>query len=137
MPSLATLISLALLLLSLLTALALGIDLKRCIARLKVLETAEHVGVYRSAVKRQMYGALVVLALALLAAVVMVLGAALRLSSPAEWLYLIVVGIVFAAVGAWNKSVERKAQAITAVGDYARQRDEIVHVWLKRPLPTW
>lgn len=137
MPSPATWIALAFLLFALLTALVLGLDLKRCVANLQRLESPEQIGIYRRAVARQMYGALAVLALAVIAALVMVIGTALHLANPAEWLYVVAPGIVFAAVGIWNKSIERKAQAITAEGDYARQRDEIIRVWLKRPLPNW
>jgi hypothetical protein len=75
--------------------------------------------------------------LAVIAAIVMTIATALHYASSAEWLYVIVPGIVFAGVGIWNKSIERRAQAVPADGDYARERDEIVQVWLKRPLPNW
>jgi hypothetical protein len=137
MPSPPTWIALGLILLALLIALVLAIDLKRCVSRLETLGSPEQIAIYRSAVARQMYGALAVLALAILAAIVMTIGTALHYASYGEWLYVIVPGIIFAGVGVWTKSIERKAQAIPADGDFARQRDAIVHVWLKRPLPNW
>ncbi|MDQ3331277.1 MAG: hypothetical protein M3552_11585, partial [Planctomycetota bacterium] len=123
--------------LSLLAAVVLGVDLMRFNARVPALTTADHVDEYRRVVARQMYGALFVLAMFIAAAAVMIVGTALELTSLFEWAYLVVLSGVIGVVGAWNKSVERKAKAITAEGEYARQRDEIVHVWMKRPLPNW
>ena len=133
-----TLAALGLMLLSLLVAVAFGIDLKRFLARTPALATPEHLEEYRRVVARQMYGALLILALALAAGAVMIGGIVLHRASPAELTYLLVLGGVFVAVGAWNKSVEARAKSIAAAdGEYVRQRDEIVRVWMKRPLPNW
>lgn len=137
MPSPAALIALTLMLVSLLTTLFLGLELKRCVSRVKRLDSPEQIIAYRRVVARQMYGALIIIALAVIAAIVMLVAAVSGNANPADWFYIIGFSILYIIVGAWSKSVERKAQAISAEGDFARQRDEIVQVWLKKPLPIW
>lgn len=137
MPSALALAAAGILLLAMIAAIALGVDLVRFLSRVPMLRSEDDLNDFRRVVARQMYGALLMLAMAFAAGAVIVAGTIAGATHPIEWVFLGVVGMLFGAVGIWNKSVERKAKVIAAEGEYARQRDAIVEVWMRRPLPTW
>jgi hypothetical protein len=137
MPSVPALAAAGILLLAMVAAVALGLDLARFLSRVPALRSEDDLVEFRRVVSRQMYGALLMLAMAFASAAVIVAGTIAGATRPIEWMLLGIVGMLFGAVGLWTKSVERKAKVIAAEGDYARQRDAIVEVWMKRPLPTW
>jgi hypothetical protein len=137
MPSAPALAAAGILVLAMIAAIALGIDLARFLSRVPTLRSDDDLADFRRVVARQMYGALFMLAMAFAAGAVIVGGTITGHTRPIEWVFLGVVGMMFGAVGIWNKSIERKAKVIPAEGEYAEQRDAIVEVWMKRPFPNW
>lgn len=119
-------------------AVFLGLELNRFLAGTPVLTSISGVVAFKRVVARQMYGALGVLLLGGAAVLAAMGGLFLRLAEWNELPVFVAALAVFLVAGLWSRSVERRAKSIPVADDeIAQQRDEVVHIWTNRPLPTW
>jgi len=93
---------------------------------------------FKRVVARQMYAALVQLALLAVPPILYAVGLVIGVLVPGDIVYILVPSAVVIVVAQLFKPLETRVKAIPAAnGELARQRDEIVHTWMKKPLPDW
>jgi hypothetical protein len=92
----------------------------------------------KAVVARQMYAALVQIVLLAAAPIAYVVGLARGELRPTDALYIIVPAAAVIVLSLGSKRVEARARALAAADEeLARQRDRIVHTWMKKPFPDW
>ncbi|PWB78692.1 MAG: hypothetical protein C3F15_00895 [Holophagae bacterium] len=92
----------------------------------------------RSVVKRQMIAALIQIPLLAAGPILYGLGLLRHVLRPGDVVFVIVPSAAVLALGLASKRIEAAARALPAPDhELRRQRDAIVHTWLKKPLPDW
>ena len=124
--------------LALLNSFWFGRELERAVREIGRLESTADIERYKRVVARQMVAALVQIALLAAPAIFFGIGIVTGVLAGSDLLYVILPAIVVIAAAARFRPVEAAARQIPAADEeIARQRDAIVHTWLKRPLPDW
>jgi hypothetical protein len=123
----------------LVTAVVVGIDMTRFLARTPELRTEADMDAYRGLVGRNMLAALVALLFGIPALIL--LGVAFYMEY-VDWCILSLAAMLTTALSLatslWTKSLEKRLKNIpTADEDMDAERDHIVEVWHKRMLPDW
>jgi len=121
-----------------LNALIHGSQLKAFLAQTPEFATYQDIIEFEKVVARQMYAALVQIALLVAPGIVLVVGIVRGVLSAGDILYVVLPSFVILALGVAFKSVENKVRSIP-VGDriLEERRDHIVRVWLTKPFPDW
>lgn len=93
---------------------------------------------FKRVVAGQMYAALVQLALLAAPPILYAVGLATGALGVGDVVYILVPSAVVIVVAQLFKPLETRVKTIPASSDeLARQRDAIVHTWMKKPLPDW
>ena len=121
-----------------LNALIHGTQLKAFLERTPAFATYQDIVEFEKVVARQMYAALVQIALLVAPGIVLVVGIVRGVLSIEDILYVVLPSFVILALGLAFKQVENKVRAIP-VSDpiLEEQRDHIVKVWNAKPFPDW
>lgn len=115
-----------------------GSDLRRFVDSTPVLSSISDIERMKRVVARQMYAAVAQILLLAAAPVVFLIGLARGVLSPTDALYVILPAAAVIVVSLGFKSIEAAARSLEAADDeLARQRDQIVETWIKKPLPDW
>jgi len=113
-------------------------ELQTLLREVPKLESTRDLERYRSVVARQMIAALVQIAPLGAPVVLFAFGLVSGALGPSEIAYVIVPSLVVLVVAARTRAVEKAVQRLPAASEeLARERDRIVHTWLKKPLPDW
>jgi hypothetical protein len=124
--------------LGILNAVWFGSELARFAREVLRLESSADVERFKEVVARQMYAALVQIVILAAPPILFFVGIVRRELFPADVLAIIVPAGVVIAVAALYKKVEQRVRAIPAADpELERQRDAVIHTWLKKPLPDW
>ena len=92
----------------------------------------------KAVVKRQMFAALVQIPLLAAGPAIYFLGLLRQVLRPADVVLVIVPSAAVLALSLATRRVEVAARSLDAPDEeLRRQRDAIVHTWLKKPLPDW
>jgi hypothetical protein len=92
----------------------------------------------KAVVARQMIAALVQIPLLAASPIAYAVGMLRHVLRPADVVFIIVPSAAVLALGLASKRIEAAARALPAPDpELRRQRDAIVHTWLKKPLPDW
>jgi hypothetical protein len=121
-----------------LNALIHGSQLKAFLEQTPAFATYQDIVEFEKVVARQMYAALVQIALLLAPAVVFVVGLVRGVLAPGDILYVVLPSFVIVALGVAFKKIENKVRSIP-VSDaiLEERRDHIVKVWMTKPFPDW
>jgi hypothetical protein len=93
---------------------------------------------FKRVVAGQMYAALVQLVLLAVPPILYAVGLAKGVLVGGDIVYILVPSAVVILVAQTFKKLETRVKTIPATdADLARQRDAIVHTWMKKPLPDW
>ncbi len=93
---------------------------------------------FKRLVSGQMVAALVQLGLLAVPPILYAIGLARGVLLPGDVVYLLVPSAVVIVVAQLFKPLENRVKTIPASSDdLARQRDAIVHTWMKKPFPDW
>jgi hypothetical protein len=85
-----------------------------------------------------MYAALAQIVLLAAPPIMFLVGIVRGVLGPGDLIFVIVPSLVVLAVAFAYKSVEKNVQSTPAADDeLRRQKDAIIHTWLKKPLPDW
>jgi hypothetical protein len=114
-------------------------DMKRFLAETPVLQSAADLDRLKRVAARNMYGALIMLAVA--AGVVVLLAVAVT-TGWTDWNEVAGVLCVSSALligpGVWVKSIEARVKAVPAADpDLRAERDRVVKIWWTKALPRW
>lgn len=121
-----------------LNALMHGSQLKRFLERTPVFSTYQDIIDFEKIVARQMYAALVQIALLVAPGVVLVVGIIRDVLSARDILYFVLPSFVIMALGFAFKTLENKVRSIPVSDPILDdRRDHIVNVWLTKPFPDW
>ncbi len=124
--------------LAVINAIWFGFELKNFVSSTPRLESSRDIERFKTVVAHQMYAALV--QIVLLATPPMTFGAGLfhGVLVPPDILYVIGPSALILVVAAMYRGEEKRAKSIPAADpELERQRDAIVHTWLRKPLPDW
>jgi len=92
----------------------------------------------KAVVRRQMIAALIQIPLLAAGPILYVVGLLRHALRPGDVVFVIVPSAAVLALGLAAKRIEAAARALPAPDpELRRQRDAIVHTWLKKPLPDW
>lgn len=121
-----------------LNALIHGSQLHAFLAQTPAFATYQDIVEFEKVVARQMYAALVQIALLVAPGVVFVAGLVRGVLAVDDILFVVLPSFVILALGVVFKKVENKVRSIP-VGDpiLEERRDHIVKVWMTRPFPDW
>jgi len=115
-----------------------GRELQDFVKRTPTITSTTDVESMKVVVARQMYAALVQIVLLALGPVSYVVGLARGALRPSDVLFILLPSAAVLIMAATYKRVETAARSIAVSDDeLRRQRDAIVHTWLKKPLPDW
>ena len=115
-----------------------GTELKNFVSSTPRLESSHDIERFKTVVAHQMYAALVQFVLLAAPPIVFFVGVFRSVLSPSDILYIIGPSAVILIVAAIYRSEEKRAKSIpTADPELERQRDAIIHTWLRKPLPDW
>lgn len=115
-----------------------GSELQRFTRAVRTISSTAEIEQFKAVVARQMYGALVQIVLLAVPPIVFFVGIVRGVLGPGDLVFVIVPSLVVIAVAVVYKRVEKEAQSIPVADDeLRRQRDMIIHTWLKKPLPDW
>lgn len=121
-----------------LNALIHGSQLKAFLERTPAFATYQDIVEFEKIVARQMYAALVQIALLVAPGVVLVVGIVRHVLSVGDILYVVLPSFVILALGLAFKTLENKARSIPVSDPILEERrDHIVKVWLTKPFPDW
>jgi hypothetical protein len=115
-----------------------GLALRRYLAETPRIESRAHMDRYKAMVKRQMYAALVQIALLATPALLFFYGVAEAILTFGDLLYIIVPSACVIGLGLYLKGFEKRArtQDVSDPGLLA-ERDEANEVWIHKPFPDW
>ena len=121
-----------------LNAIIHGRQLKAFLERTPAFDTYQNIVDFEKIVARQMYAALVQIALLVAPAVVFIVGLVGGVLSVDDVLYVLLPSIAILALGVAFKTIENKVRSIP-VNDpvLAERRDHIIKVWNTKPFPDW
>ena len=115
-----------------------GSELKNFLSSTPRLESSRDLERFKTVVAHQMYAALVQIALLAAPPIVFFVGIFRDILSPSDLLYIIGPSAVILIVAAGYRGQEKRAKSIpTTDPELERQRDAIIHTWLRKPLPDW
>ena len=112
--------------------------LKRFMGETPRIDTAADLEIFKSVVKKQMYAALIQIALLGLPIVLFVIGSLTQTLRLGDFVYVLIPNLVVIIAGRILRRVERKAQMLP-VSDpqLEKARNDIVRTWEKKALPDW
>jgi len=121
-----------------LNALIHGSQLKAFLERTPAFATYQDIVEFEKVVARQMYAALVQIALLVAPGIVLVVGIVRGVLSIEDILYVVLPSFVILALGLAFKQVENKVRSIPVSDPILEERrDHIVKVWNAKPFPDW
>jgi hypothetical protein len=124
--------------LAVVNALWFGNELKNFVSSTPRLESSHDIERLKTVVAHQMYAALGQFVLLAAPPVVFFVGVFQAVLRPSDILFIIGPSAVILIVAALYRGHEKRAKTIpTADPELERQRDAIVHTWLRKPLPDW
>jgi hypothetical protein len=124
--------------LALLNAWWFGRDLQEFVKQTPTIASTADIERMKGAVGRQMYAALAQIGLLAVGPIAYAVGLVKGALQPGDIVFIILPSAAVLAVAAYYKRIETAAKTIDAADDeLRRQRDAIVHTWLKKPFPTW
>ena len=119
-------------------ALWFGTELKNYVSSTPRLESSHDLERFKTVVAHQMYAALAQIVLLAAPPIIFFAGIILGVLSPSDILYVIGPSAIIIIVAAMYRSWEKRAKTIpTADPELQKQRDAIVHTWLRKPFPDW
>jgi TRAP-type C4-dicarboxylate transport system permease large subunit len=125
-------------LLAILNAVWFGSELQKFAKEVRTFSSTHEIERFKGVVGRQMYAALVQIVLLVVPPILFFVGIAKGALTPGDIIFIIVPSAVVIAVAALYKQTEKQVKEIPANDDeLRRQRDVIIHTWLKKPLPDW
>lgn len=115
-----------------------GSELQRFARQVTSFTSTHEIERFKGVVARQMYAALVQIVLLALPPILFFVGLARGALEPGDVIFIIVPSAVVIMVAMLYKQTEKLVKSIPAQDDeLRRQRDAIIHTWLKKPLPDW
>jgi hypothetical protein len=121
-----------------LNALIHGSLLKTFLERTPAFATYQDIVEFEKVVARQMYAALVQIALLAAPGVVFVVGLVRGVLAVGDILFVVLPSFVILALGLAFKQVENKVRAIPVDDPILEERrDHIFRVWMTKPFPDW
>jgi hypothetical protein len=115
-----------------------GRSLQHYVRQTKRIRDMDGLAKFQKIVARQMYAALVQLALMVVPMVLYFIGIPTEILRLADIVYVMIPGGILIAVGYHFKKVESEACRIPALGeDLDEQRLAVIKIWKTRPLPDW
>lgn len=121
-----------------LNALYFGAELKSFVLTTPRLESSNDLERFKTVVAHQMYAALAQIVLLATPTILYFAGIVLGVLSPSDVLFVIGPSAVILIVAAGYRSWEKQAKSIpTTDPELERQRDAMVHTWLRKPWPDW
>jgi len=115
-----------------------GSELQRFANQVRSFSSTNEIERFKGVVARQMYAALVQIVLLIVPPILFFVGLARGALTPGDVVFIIVPSAVVILVAALYKQTEKQVKSIPAQDDeLQRQRDKIIHTWLKKPLPDW
>lgn len=119
-------------------ALVHGSQLKAFLDRTPAFATYQDIVEFEKIAARQMYAALLQIALLALPGVVFVVGLIRGVLAAEDILYVVLPSFVILALGLAFKKVENKVRSIPVDDPILEERrDHIVMVWNTKPFPDW
>ncbi len=119
-------------------ALIHGSQLRAFLQRTPAFTTYQNIVDFEQVVSRQMYAALLQIALLASPGVVFVIGIVRKALVIDDILYVVLPALVIAAVGVAFKNLENRVRSIPVDDPILEERrDHIITVWNTRPLPDW
>ncbi|MFN7974065.1 MAG: hypothetical protein U0166_17250 [Acidobacteriota bacterium] len=101
------------------------------------LTTERDLDHFRAAVARQMYAALLQIALLGGCPVLTIAGVGLRWIEPIHVVLLLPAWGVVLVMGLAGRRIEQTVRAIPVAEELRAERDAVVHTWRRRPIPDW
>ncbi len=124
--------------LAVVNAFRFGTELKNFVSSTPRFESSHDIECFKTVVAHQMYAALAQIVLLAAPPIVFFLGLFRGVLSPSDIVFIIGPSAVILIVAAMYRGHEKRAKTIpTADPELERQRDAIVHTWLRKPLPDW
>jgi uncharacterized membrane protein YciS (DUF1049 family) len=121
-----------------LNAVIHGSQLKAFLERISVFATYQDIVEFEKVVARQMYAALVQIALLVGPGVIFVIGLIRGVLLIEDIFFVVLPSFVIIALGAALKKVENKVRSIPVSDPLLEERrDHIVMVWNTKPFPDW
>lgn len=115
-----------------------GRELRAFVAATPSIASTADIERMKSVVGRQMIAALIQIPLLAAGPILYAVGLLRHVLRPGDVVFVIVPSAAVLAIGLASKRIEAVARALPAIDDeLRRQRDAIVHTWLKKPLPDW
>jgi len=115
-----------------------GTELKNFVDSTPRLESSHDIERFKTVVAHQMYAALIQIVLLATPPIVYFIGIFRGVLSPSDIVFIIGPSAVILIVAAIYRPHEKRAKTIpTADPELERQRDAIIHTWLRKPLPDW
>jgi hypothetical protein len=115
-----------------------GIELKRFVDATPRLQSSRDLERYKSVVGRQMIAALAQIVLLATPPLLYAIGLMMDVLVPTDFVFVLVPSLVILAVaGVYRKSEKSAKEILAADPELERQRDAIVHTWLRKPWPDW
>ncbi len=124
--------------LALLNAWWFGRELRSFVDGTPVISSTADIERMKTVVGRQMYAALVQIVLLAAGPAIYFVGMLRGVLGPADVMFIILPSAAVIVLASVYKGVETKAKGISVPDEeLRRQRDAIVHTWLKKPVPDW
>jgi len=115
-----------------------GAQLKGFLERTPAFTTYQDIVEFEKVVARQMYAALVQIALLVAPWVVFIVGIVRKIITPSDIVYVVLPSFVILGLGVAFKKLENKVRSIPVSDPILEERREhIVRVWLTKPFPDW
>lgn len=115
-----------------------GASLRAFLRDVACLASAANLERFKRVVAGQMVAALVQLVLLAVPPILYAVGLARGVLVGGDIVYVLVPSAVVILVARTFKRLETRVKTIPAAdAELARQRDAVVHTWLKKPLPDW
>ncbi len=124
--------------LAVVNAVWFGTELKSFLTSTPRLESSRDIERFKTVVAHQMYAALVQIALLAAPPIAFFVGIFRGVLGPSDLLYIIGPSAIILVVAAMYRGHEKRAKSLpTADPELERQRDAIIHTWLRKPWPDW
>jgi hypothetical protein len=119
-------------------AVFFGTELQRFLRAVPALNSTADIERLKLVVARQMYAALAQIVILGLPIIIFFAGMKMGYLSPADLVFVIVPSAVILLIAQAYKKVEAAVRTMPAADEQLRrERDRIVHIWLKKPFPDW
>ena len=115
-----------------------GSQLKAFLQRTPAFDTYQNIVEFEKVVARQMYAALVQIALLVAPGIVFVVGLVRGVLAIGDLIYVVLPSFGILALGLAFKTIEHQVSSIPVPAPIlADRRDHIVKVWNTKPFPDW